>query len=334
MISSIFSSEYLRKYSQLPASEKLWHACLAVSFTLVFAVGCWLTGWFWQGDNDRLHRDLARQSLSDETEVVFVGTSHTERDVRPDLFRQNVMNVSSNLLDYRCAELVLEHNLHLMPNVKVVVLEMDYVLLQYDTFQSIDGCYKIFEGWEVDFHDPRLGRLFAVQAAVQKLPIFRYRRLTPVEILWKQGPRDRADAVAGYLPSDNVMSEKNNGRARASMHRQDANGDVLANRRALLRIIRSLSQRQIRVVLMRYPHHELYFQSVPPQFEEDYQESLRAAYRQGYVSRRDYWDFGKLPFLEDSDFQDGDHLNSSGAKKFARFLDARLDEYLSQKNGT
>ena len=328
MSSSTFSSEHLRRYAQLPTKEKLCHIGIAGALVMVVFIACEFITWFWGEPLGTSFESIARRALSEKTEVVFAGSSHTRRGVWAKLFDRETMGVALKATDYRCLEAVLENNLERMPNLKCLVLESDHILLQHDAIAVRQGDVADMLNWGVPIDRLPMDPPGSIKDRIDRLSPFMYRRLVPRHLghlIWTWTSRSETIGPS-FETSEQIMSSKNDGGARARAHFSRPQGDVLGNQKALLNIIRTFKRRGVDVVLMRYPHHRTYFDNIPREIEGNYCEALQLAYRQGCLTLSDYWDFGTLAILLEEDFHDGDHLNTAGARKFSRFLNERVEE--------
>jgi len=134
MRSSTFSFEHLRRYAALSRAERRWHAGLA-GVLIVVALVCSQVPRIVYGSSGCAGETLgsaAVASLSDRTEVLFLGSSHVLFGIRPQQYSTPAMSLAATWLDYSSMRRVLEKNLPRVPNLKVAVIEYDELPLVSD----------------------------------------------------------------------------------------------------------------------------------------------------------------------------------------------------------
>lgn len=335
MSSSIFSSEHFRRYAALPRAQRRWHATvmtvLALSAMLCSRVPPLVYG---ASGCDGTLGSTAVASLSDRTEVLFVGSSHVLFGVRPQRYSVRTMNLASTWLDYTCALRLVEKHLPRVPNVKVAVIEYDELPLVADLVPAMINAKDVRPLTDLALTplefpttvSRKLQALYAETAfSLTTLP-----RLTPWgrEHRWQactplhHPPRGFA---AGYYYTEGVTPANFNAQAvyDALTHAAGNEKVVQRNVRALQETIELLRRRGITVVLLRLPHARDYAR--PALVETRWQE-LQAMV--DARSRTDagllVWDFGQRADFQRGDFCDNNHLNVFGADKLARLLDPDL----------
>lgn len=311
-----------------------WWFVLVASHAAVFA-GCW---WTATADEPRWNYRLAAvEALSDRTEVLILGTSHVECAVNPNELSMPAMNLSGIGVNYVCLEGVFERHQRSLPGLRLLLIEADIFALRYESIEILTNADDRF--------------LLDLKPSIRTMDIGLKRKLK----LWLEahttyspviGPfvsndkpkildlilghersyelRETTDEVIpGFRPlADSMVRD---GLAKIEVHaREGSRRHVAANIDALVRIIRrGLALPGVRVVLIRFPHHESYWRNRPVSMNEDFERTIERV-RAEFGNAVPLWDFERMAGFDDADFFDGDHLNASGAAKFTPRLDSRV----------
>jgi hypothetical protein len=335
MRSSIFSFEYFRRYAALPRAEKRWHALIAGVLALLAIVCPQVPRSVYgtAGCSGQTLGSAAVASLSDRTEVLFLGSSHVLFGIRPQQYSVASMNLAATWLDYSCIRRVLEKHLPRVPHLKVAVIEYDELPLVSDLVPAM-----------LATNDPRpLGELslsaFEIPTAdwIQRLQVlwtaWRY-PLTSLPRLTPLGWAERSQACSplyhppqgfapGYFYTDAVTPPSFSAGVvfGALSHAARKENVVRRNLQDLQQTIAELRQRGVTVVMLRLPH------------DRDYARRRPAVVAARWHQLQDWaradpslvvLDWGERPEFHAADFCDNHHLNVFGADKLARLLDARL----------
>lgn len=88
----------------------------------------------------------------------------------------------------------------------------------------------------------------------------------------------------------------------------------------LKEIIRYCSQHHIKLVLVSFPLHPLFFENIPPQLFREFKALLKKMRQLGDF---EHWDYTQQ-FANSALFYDPDHLNEQGAKTLSKLIFDRL----------
>jgi len=329
----LFTLENIDCYRRLPTREKCWHVLTWFCGVVIVAGGCQLCHWFWVSPPDVNYRSMALESLSPETEVLIVGTSHVERAVRPDVFTHETMGISARALDYVCMEAVLNKALDRAPAVALVVLEVDYVPLYMDHI-AFAGDRELAD-WGVSYRELKLDPLARARTY---LSLVGYKRFTPSHLWLRAAAKDPEMTperrFAGYVASERVVDASRDAAKLRALFDDVFTGDVSARQQALIRMIQGLEARGIQVRLLRLPMHESYWAIVRPEWERTLSQTLELIRAKTDVGPGDFWDYSTLASLEAHDYRDADHLNGWGAVKFSHLLDGRVESQVRSRTET
>ena len=152
MRSSIFSSENLRAYLRQAPAEKGRQVLVAALMVAVLLFGHWLADFVGEAllpYGSVAPFVLAREALSESTEVIIVGSSHVLLGIRPELFSYEVMNITGPGWDYRTLEAAVRNNLDRMPNLRLAVIELDPLPMRISTSIVQRGQCQALRVWGV-----------------------------------------------------------------------------------------------------------------------------------------------------------------------------------------
>lgn len=274
---------------------------------------------------------LAREALSDSTEVIFVGSSHVLLGIRPDAFPFEAMNVTGPGWDYRAMEAAVRANLVRMPNLKLAVIELDLFPMRIDTPTVQRGRCQALRVWgisqeEVPCQDRVVdeGSLGGLVEVLVPSP-----RLTP-QAIWETvkprfvGPIDNRVPIPGHRSFLAVGDPEAHGPRRVEwLEGVFGSRYVDPNGAALERLTARLRGRGVDVVLLRMPHQGSFTSSVPETWTLQIADALRRLQAASEVDLS-VWNYERAAAFEPHDFMDSVHLNSSGVKKLGALLGSRV----------
>jgi len=335
MRSSIFSFEPFRGYRALPAAEKRWHLLIAGGVAAVALVCSSVPGAVYgrSGCAGETLGSAAVASLSDRTEVLFLGSSHVLFGIRPQRYSMPSVSLAGTWLDYTSMRRVLEKHVARVPNLKVAVIEYDELPIVSDLVPAMLGERELRPLRELSLSSleiPTSGvfqRVSAIWVAWSS-PFTALPRLTPLGWLERaqacsplyQPPRGFAP---GYYYTEGVTPADFDAGAVFTALSQAARREnvVQRNLRDLQQMTAELRQRGVTVVLLRLPHERVYTSGRPAVVTARWQQLQHWARTEPHLVVLDWNDRSEF---EAGDFVDIHHLNVFGADKLARLLDARL----------
>jgi hypothetical protein len=335
MRSSIFSFEVFRRYAGLPRAERRWHAQIAGVLVAVAALCAQVPRFLYpaSGCTGATLGSAAVASLSDRTEVLFLGSSHVLFGIRPQQYSVPSMNLAGTWLDYSCIRRVVEKNLSRVPNLKVAVIEYDELPLVSDLVSAMLSTKDFRPLTQLSLTPLE----FPAAGIWQKLdtlwtafvyPVTSMPRVTPLAWVKRDDScsplyQPRRGFAPGYYFTDAVTPPtfKASIVFHALSHASAKEGVVQRNLRNLTQTVSELRQRGITVVLLRLPHVPAYDRGRPAIVTSRWrqlQEWTRV--HPGLI----VLDWGARPEFQAADFCDMHHLNVFGANKLAHLLDAQL----------
>jgi hypothetical protein len=302
-----------------------WWSAVGAAVLVVVACHYLLTGvWADPRAKHGTERTLAVASLSAETEVIFVGTSHVASGNPPALHSCRVMNLTLNGGSYEMLEKILERNLSKAPNARLVVLELDIVPLRMDTLVMLQGDGQTL--WEngltpADVYGPHPVKLADAYAMKFGRAFFIMKPLTPSQLwhnrtTWSEREA-RGDREPGYNPVEARMDRGSEDRGVADATSRPLDPEIVGrNRAALVRIVQRLRAEGRTVALVRLPYHEAVRRGEPPVYEIAVEEALREVRPDVAV----WWDYRPDGRFQPNHFADATHLNRLGGALFASLI--------------
>ncbi|MEY4544700.1 MAG: hypothetical protein RL685_895 [Pseudomonadota bacterium] len=286
------------------------------------------------------HRRQAVDALGPSTRALTVGSSHVFSSIHPELLSIPSMNLAAAVCSYVCVEGIVLGNLGKVPALQALVIELDVVPVFYDTLQAYRGDNRQLLDLEPAVLDMDLGAgdkyaLWRDQLIERSFfaPLFRPGKITPKGMSGRirDGRRTDDEVVApGYANGHELMPAEDDGPARARRHVAEAAGlaELPRNERALRRVLELGLSRNLKLALVRLPHHPGYWEALPLEWQREMSE-LRVRLERDFPSV-EYWDYGQLPGLDGSDYRNGDHLNDQAARRFTVLFDARLSKWIGE----
>lgn len=288
---------------------------------------------------------LAVEALSDETEIVVLGSSHVHIMTNPESFERPLMNLSADACNYKCMDAVLRGNIERVPNLRAVVVELDIVPLVYDTIHVYKGDNERLLDLQPSLADldedwSRKARLYwqrFFEYSPLSGPFISRNKVSPnvVRDRLRYGRHHGEEQIApGHLILTTVMTEDRDGDDRLEVHEREGTLDqVDESIAALLRIIEYARVRDLQVVLLRYPHHRTYWEQRPASWDAEYDRALATVRQRFSGSEVEVWDLEKVEGFSDDDYFDGDHLNARGTEKLGEILNLKFNDLLARPNG-
>jgi hypothetical protein len=271
-------------------------------------------------------RELLRLRQAD-IEILVMGASSANQGISPAFLGRpgfNLANVGQDL--YYDARL-LEKQLPSMPKLKLVILPMAFISLDYQFGGTPEFwrtfCYSVYWGIPNEYKASRWDiRGHSALALVEPLQALKDAR-EGFKGDCPEYDQDGYQAVAA--PSEELAEFKINdltARKRIAYHKTVMKtSNRPANRAELEGMLGLLAQRGLKAAMVIVPVHESYYSNLPPAELK----GVRSVLEEVSASRGTR----VFDFLEDSrfqlaDFSDVDHLSSKGAEKFGKILKKEL----------
>jgi len=265
----------------------------------------------------RKKADLAK--MSDEIEILCLGNSHTFYAINPIYFSKKGYNAAYINQSWDYDQKILEKYIEKMSALQYVILPVSYFSFFEKMTDAMDRGRKKFYSltWQVEKPD-----------IFEDYFIFGYDRQKLIPYwLGREQPSLINEAGFGtdFTFEQRNQNLKKSGVNRAKLYtisnldlRKDEMKGILEN------MIRLCKSRNITVVLIITPTHQLYRENLNQQ-QLDLMYSLIDSIMQQHTNVILYDVFSDPEYLTD-DFYDSDHLNDRGAKKLSEKLNQFLEK--------
>ena len=328
MNSSIFSSEYVKKYQSLDSAEKRRHGGFVVFFVLLFSLGHFLAKELEHRYSPFAHLAAAREALSDKTQVIFIGSSHIVGGIRPDLFSVESMYIAGAGFDYFILEKILRKHLDSMPNLKLAVIELDPVPLM---IAASNVGFRLFYAWglnRADFESEHKGIGDRVLTSISSALAPQY-RLTPSSVLFFLERRSRSSSEQRQVVR---RTGKRFAKKRISFLKERfSKTNLERNRNALRQMILRLLEHDVKIVFVQLPYTASYSSNTPDSWRQALRET-KMEIETTFKLKIPFWDYEKSNAFDETDFLDPVHMNASGSKKLSTLLEERTSAFIESSS--
>lgn len=265
--------------------------------------------------NSYKHNLEILEQNSDSVEVMILGSSHAKQGINPKCFHQKAINMALDGQGIPIDAFILERHAHKLPNLKYIILPVDYqTLYMFDAYGSNDRYmyYNVYYGYEPNVFSIENYEIFHYKSIIQKISHFVQGKIhlcddlgfDPIEEKSTDGAEWMLDYQTVHNPS--VFS----------------NDTIKKNIGALNRIAQFAQEKDLYLLVVTIPTHYSFYEKT-----DSVQESFTRYEIDKIVAKSErfmYFDYFEMP-LDDSDFSDATHLNIYGAEKFSRVLANKLD---------
>ncbi|MCA9198323.1 MAG: SGNH/GDSL hydrolase family protein [Planctomycetales bacterium] len=305
-----------------------WHwwvavFCVATTAGAIFLKYRWL-GFYDIADESR-YQTAAVEQLDESTRIVALGSSHFHASIDPRVASQEIVTLSHMCLNYELMEAILRKQIDRLTGLQCMLVELDLFPIYCDTLNQVSPEFLTLHRFGLSPQDYAPNWRKELRLAIYESGPLTGPSLAPKAVL-KRLTFDEP-IVPGFHTTDLVMSQS--GRERAEFHMSIfATHVVKGNKAAFVRVMDLLQSKGIKVVLVSTPRQLDYWDGINKDYVHDYHQ-FQADMLQRYQCP--YWDFSDPATLALTEqyFQDGDHLNRSGASQFTKAINARLAEFLA-----
>lgn len=271
---------------------------------------------------------LKKQSLEKQLqkiEILNLGSSHADSAINPDFFSRPGMNMANYSQSLYYDMKILDKYLDSMPHLKLVFLPASYFSLGF----QLSDCD---EKWRCFFYERVYGIPLENPAIRWDIRRFSYLMLYGVDYIFShlgKGFRNTLakefNASGSRAPQEKLLRQHINeeeGKTRAELSESLFKESLLAeNQRFLETMIQRLQTRNIRAVLLTTPAYKTYSAHLSSKLLETHSRIMTQLTQKYGIS---YFDFFTDSRFQLEDFEDNDHLNAAGAKKFSQLLDQEI----------
>lgn len=266
-----------------------------------------------------LHKNKA------EIETVFFGSSHTQDGINPVFMSKPASNMAYNTQENKINFLLFERYVNEMPKLKQVVFEFDYFTLEQplDFIKHNEPLYRKFHNisgnpnWLYDFIAPVTDIHFYMNYIFEST---RY-KMNNNYYVNEAGYIEKDDKlVFNTMNYDSLVIEEGAPARLATRHVYEFINEIEPNTHLIDSIIRHCEKKNIDLIFLGLPKYHTYI---------DRKRPAKMARRQHYLdsvlvnTQVKYFDFEQDPrFRSVRLYNDDNHLNPDGAKKFTLIVDS------------
>lgn len=263
--------------------------------------------------NSYTHKIEIIEKNCDSAEIIILGTSHSYQGINPKLLKKRAINMALPGQGITVDAFIMEQYIKKMPQIKGVVLPIDYqTLYMFDAYGSNDRYmyYKVYYNFEKElfsFDDYEIFHPFSIKMKFDSL-------------IW--GKTKYHEDELGFAIRKSISTENAKETIQWQTISNFSNDTVVKNINALHRIAKITSNHNIPLIIITLPTHKSFYTIA---------DSTQNAFTRNEImkiinisKKNHYLDYFQLP-LEDNDFNDATHLNITGAEKFSRILAHDLD---------
>ena|GEM_PF-6482496 len=272
---------------------------------------------------------LARDSISTNTKVLVMGSSHVYRGIDYRCFEQPCVSLNNAGCDYTMMLALWKKHSTNLPNVRNVLIEFDPTPMFYDVVAEFPTNATLPHLGLAPYEYPRplLSRL--VYSSVSNVWI--QNSPTPKNIYrWLRKRNDPTPhLVAGFRPTDEITKDaglKHAIKISEMFARNSSWNAYKHNMVALETLVGLLQERDIRVFLVQFPKLPTFWEQLSPKYIQQFEENKKLFRGDPRVSFIDCDRSGGLLTFETADFLDSDHLNTSGAARLSSYLNSLIHE--------
>jgi len=276
----------------------------------------------WHTECDaRDFQSRAYAELQRRPEILFVGSSHFRQAIDPRLFSRRVCNLNHSTLDFAFVRRLLVTSLDVESSVTTCVLEFSPVVIFMDTLEA-RGLGVDFSKFGLSAWDYPSDRLTQAAYWIHELPLLRTPKITPAEVIRiiRIAPED---VVPGYTATDETLIDRGTDAAKEHLRHLQTGHVLTRNIHELQSSVEFLHSCGMEVIFLTTPHLPGYFESLPDEIQQRYEQLLSDLKRDARVRVLDLRDPQSLGMLPEH-FRDGDHLNASGAAVFSPIVERAI----------
>jgi len=261
-----------------------------------------------------------------DSEVLVLGNSHAFYGINPDYFDLKTYNFSQISQSLYFDELLLEKHIRKFPNLKCVILTVDYFSLSQVDNSSEDTWRKYYYQQYLDLKVPIISRFDPKSYSLTLTRNFE----TNVNLI-QNFSRDKTLVEGnskGWAKKIGVSAEFNNYNTAVDVVSKNEDGlsDFKVNLHRLNRMIKLCLQHDVKVLMVTMPVTSHYADLV------NQKKFAKLSFEcENLASKNDnviYLNLFQNPAFNNNDFHDTDHLNEEGATKCSKILNQTVNENL------
>lgn len=307
-----------------------WYAIVIATVVLSATVGVWVKSFAWQGNAYAHELSYADDALSADTEVLFIGSSHTFQGVDPRLIEANAANLGYGEANISICKVLLDQHIEELPSLKLVVVQCESWSFELDSIARQDDNYRTLLDQGVSIFDVPLPAIKKLTAIGRTATAVDYPSLTPRQWWGRRLERTQWKGVPGFRPPSLKHDKSNSNRtAKNSLKEEPPNVSFENQFHDLVALISDCKSRGIKVKLIRYPHTRAFEAKIET---SSWERAITQLIEDGLITQNDIWDFYNNAIVElddQKDFADSNHLHPDTIPKFCKVLNGLVEQTLS-----
>lgn len=262
--------------------------------------------------NNYNYKDRLVRERYQDTEVLILGGSHTFYGLDPQYFQYSTFNLAGMSQTILIDQLLFQKHVPHMPNLKWVVLNVEYYSLSMQDTALMNEDRKHYYNTFMDIDVPTVSALDPKSYFVSLNRRFSI-NLNLIESYFEKGSILYCDrnGFGSFYNKDRAIGL--GGSATEMSHHENYSLDFALNLSRLEEMITFCAQRNIRVMLVTMPVSSPYAALADPSKLARIVASCEAL--QAKYSNLTYLNMFQTAAFNDDDFFDADHLHDEGAKK-------------------
>lgn len=268
--------------------------------------------------NDYTSKASNLSLYGDSIETLYLGNSHILFGINPDVTKSWDFNLASTSQSIDLDLLLLEKFKNKLPNLKCVVIPLDYFTLRTTLSQGIEN-WRI-KNYVIYFS---LYNWFKPHYYLEILNGLPAENILRIARFFKHNKSDVNSNHLGWGTNYSINKEPNlaiSGYEAAKRHTYDSSNIIYANVQTLERIANYAKHFNLEILFISAPVSSHYAKHLNDnQLQEVIDMGERIQKMHNHIT---YINLMKSASFNDEDFYDGDHLNQKGAEKLTNMTDS------------
>jgi len=254
-----------------------------------------------------------------DIELLILGSSHNTT-INPKLFNIKTANLAFPMQDIQLDSAIFFNQIKKLKKLKYLILEFDYITL----FKKNDDDYFRLS-WYYIYYNIQLNNLKGIKKYslyMSSPQFFNDIIIKKINSFW-QKKTINPDAVFKNLNYNEKLIEIETAKRIKKMKKSLSNSNFNFNTSKINYIIDFCNKNNIKVILVSNPVHKTYSSSYENNLIKNrlvYIDSLLKTNKKLIYFNHEF-DFN----FNTNDFYNADHLNSTGAAKFTKLLNSKID---------
>jgi hypothetical protein len=263
---------------------------------------------------------------NNDVNMLIFGDSHTFYGINPEWHSVKTYNLANISQSIYFDKLLLEKHINHLPDLKYIILSIEYTTLSQADNTQEDIWRKYFYRAQMDLEVPLIDWYNPKKYSLALTQKFNK--------TWKYYLDYQAEGTLigcdtngwgnTYLSKVDSLELKKIAKVIYRKH-EDGSMDFKLNIQRIQKIINLCKERDVEVILVNMPVTTEYLNLLNPEKLEKIEATCNSLVKENPNVTR--INFLRDPRFNIADFQDADHLNAQGAKKCTLLIDAYMKQY-------